>query len=68
MGHNLKALPSHKVEAYKDMDTQCTKCGAVFRIEISGEVANFLLDCELEKSLREQDPEQAKERPILVEE
>ena len=66
MGHNLKVLPANSIVAYKGMDLQCTKCGSVFLINVDTKTADFLLSCDLEQGLRKEDPEKAKELPVLV--
>ena len=68
VGHKLKLLPANNIKWFKDMDLQCVKCGCVFRININDKMADFLLNCKLERDLRDRDPANATERPILVKE
>ena len=68
MGHSLKVLPANNIAMYKNMDLQCAKCGAVFLINVSEGMADSFMSCEAEQELRRQNPEGAKELPILVKE
>lgn len=64
MGHNLAVLPEkHPFDASHKL--QCLRCGCTFDIE-GANIADFVLNCQLERALREADPKLKKSRPILA--
>lgn len=63
MGHKLAILPEgHPFAGHL---FQCLNCGCTFDIE-GANIADFVLNCQLERALRESDPKLKKSRPILV--
>lgn len=63
MGHKLAVLPEG--HPFGEHLFQCLKCGCTFDVE-GANIADFVLNCGLEKALRDSDPQLHKRRPILV--
>ena len=62
MTHELRDLP--KGHPFEEARFQCWKCGCTFSED--NPIVEFMLNCELEQTLREEDPNLEKEIPILV--